>query len=163
MKISSDYFAAEGILEAICTSREKHTSKQQVAQAKLQPGLGLVGDAHAGTRREVSLLALEAINSMQGVLLLQPGDFAENLTTSGLQLEKLPLGSRLTIGRDAVLEVIQLGKKCHSKCEIYARLGDCVMPKLGIFARVLKPGTIKKGDRIQVLQAADSALQVSCK
>ncbi len=152
MKISSDSFAAEGTLEAICSSKEKHTSKQQVPQAKLQPGLGLVGDAHAGTRREVSLLALEAINSMQGAFLLQPGEFAENLTTSGLQLEELPLGSRLAIGKDAVLEVIQIGKRCHFKCEIYARLGDCVMPKLGIFARVLKPGTVKKGDRVQVLQ-----------
>ncbi|MDZ7761640.1 MAG: MOSC domain-containing protein [Desulfovermiculus sp.] len=136
---------AQGTIEAICLSPEKHTGKKQIHEAEFRIGHGLVGDAHGGSKREVSLLALEDIKSAQGALFLQPGDFAENLTTVGIQLEKLPLGSQLRVGSEVVLEVTQIGKKCHTKCEIFYKLGDCVMPKKGIFVRVLQGGTVRRG------------------
>lgn len=142
----------EGVVEAVCLSRGKHTPKKPVAEAELKTGYGLVGDAHGGSAREVSLLALEAIEEGRSKLPdLKPGDFAENLTTSGLKLEDLPLGARFSVGPDAVLEIIQIGKKCHSKCEIFKKMGDCVMPKKGIFARVINGGVVRKGDRVAVL------------
>jgi len=143
---------AQGVIEAVCSSPTKHTGKQQVDEAELRIGHGLVGDAHGGSKREVSLLALEDIKSGQGHLFLQPGDFAENLTTSGIQLEKLPVGTLLHIGSEVVLEVTQIGKKCHTKCEIFEKLGDCVMPKKGIFARVLQGGEVSKGCPILCLE-----------
>ena len=143
---------AQGTIEAVCSSPEKHTGKHQLDEAELRTGHGMVGDAHGGSKREVSLLALEDIKSGQGHLFLQPGDFAENLTTSGIQLEKLPVGSLLHIGSEVVLEVTQIGKKCHTKCEIFQKLGDCVMPKKGIFARVLQGGVVSKGCQIFCLE-----------
>ena len=143
---------AQGVIEAVCSSPEKHTGKQQVDEAELRIAHGLVGDAHGGSRREVSLLALEDIKNGQGHLVLQPGDFAENLTTSGIQLEKLPVGSKLHVGSQVILEVTQIGKKCHTKCEIFEKLGDCVMPKKGIFARVVQGGVVSKGCPILCLE-----------
>lgn len=143
---------AEGLLEAVCLSPGKHTSKEEVDQAELRRGYGLVDDAHAGSRREVSLLALEAIEEGKGKEMgLKPGDFAENLTTSGIELESLPVGTRLAIGPRAVLEIIQIGKKCHNKCEIFKKVGDCVMPRKGIFARVINDGLVRKGDHVDVV------------
>ncbi len=95
---AKDGILAQGVIEAVCSSPEKHTGKQQVNEAELRVGHGLVGDAHGGSKREVSLLALEDIKAGQGHLLLQPGDFAENLTTSGIQVEKLPVGTQLHVG-----------------------------------------------------------------
>ena len=117
------------------------------------PDLGLKDDAHAGKwHRQVSLLAMESIDKMvQLGLKVGPGDFAENITTQGLDLLKLPLGTRFSIGQSSLLEVTQIGKVCHTRCAIYYQAGDCVMPKEGIFAKVLAGGEIKVGDEIHVL------------
>jgi MOSC domain-containing protein YiiM len=153
--LAKDAILAQGVVEAVCSSPEKHTGKQQVNEAELQIGHGLVGDAHGGSKREVSLLALEDIKTGQGHLFLQPGDFAENLTTSSIQLEKLPVGTQLYVGSQVVLEVTQIGKKCHTKCEIFHKLGDCVMPKKGIFARVVQGGVVSKGCPIVCIRTED--------
>ncbi|HRS21616.1 MAG TPA: MOSC domain-containing protein, partial [Clostridia bacterium] len=114
---------------------------------------GLVGDAHAGNwHRQVSLLGIESINKMKalGIEGLCTGKFAENLTTEGLELWKLPVGTRLKIG-ETEQEVTQIGKECHVKCEIFNKIGSCIMPTEGIFTKVLKSGIIKPGDEIEVL------------
>jgi MOSC domain-containing protein YiiM len=99
----------------------------------------------------VSLLALESIEKMQRLGLgVDAGDFAENLTTRGIDLPSLPIGTRLAVG-DVLIEVTQIGKECHTRCAIYHQAGDCVMPKEGIFARVLRGGVVKPGDRVEVL------------
>lgn len=110
---------------------------------------GIVGDAHAGDwHRQVSLLAKESIDKMRAMGLdVTNGDFAENITTSGINLTSLPVGSRLQVG-ETLLEVTQIGKECHARCAIYYQAGDCVMPKEGIFARVLRSGAIKPGDAV---------------
>jgi len=118
----------------------------------LKAGHGMVGDAHAGSSRQVSLLASESINEMQKLgLELAPGDFAENLTIQGVALHLLPVGTRLEIGKDAVLEITQIGKECHDRCAIYERVGTCVMPTHGVFARVVRDGEVKEGDAIAVV------------
>ncbi|HTP65573.1 MAG TPA: MOSC domain-containing protein [Geobacteraceae bacterium] len=138
---------------AVCISLKKGERKTPVSQVKLQEEHGIVGDAHAGGwHRQVSLLALESIEKMQRMGLdVNPGDFAENITTFGIDLLSLPIGSRITLG-EAIVEVTQIGKECHTRCAIYNQAGDCVMPKEGIFARVLRGGSVKPGDRIEVLQ-----------
>lgn len=141
----------QGKIIAVCTSENKGERKKNVGQGTLLPGLGLEGDAHAGFQhRQVSLLALESIEKMrQKGLDVNPGDFAENLTTEGLNLPSLPIGTKMTIG-DCLLEVSQIGKECHNRCSIYYQAGDCVMPREGIFAIVLKGGQVKNGDAIEV-------------
>jgi MOSC domain-containing protein YiiM len=112
---------------------------------------GLVGDAHAGVidRRQVSLPATESIDKMRSRgLELVPGDFAENLTTEGIDLHHLPIGTRLTVGDEVALEISQIGKECHTACAIRRKVGECIMPEEGVFARVITGGTIKTGDRI---------------
>lgn len=138
-------------LVSINQSTEKGTRKTGVARATLGPE-GLVGDAHAGPwHRMVSLLAEESIDSMRKLgLSVGPGDFAENLTTRGVDLVALPLGARLQVGA-AVLELTQHGKECHDRCAIYHQAGDCVMPREGVFARVTVPGEVTVGDAIEVL------------
>jgi MOSC domain-containing protein YiiM len=115
--------------------------------------LGMQGDAHAGDwHRQLSLLAQESIDKMQGHgLVLQPGDFAENITTQGLDLLTLPIGTRVQVGNDVTMEITQIGKECHLGCEIRKLVGDCVMPREGIFARIITPGTIQAGDIITVI------------
>jgi MOSC domain-containing protein YiiM len=115
--------------------------------------LGLKEDAHAAPgNRQVSLLAQESIDKMVRLgLKVGPGDFAENITTQGLDLLSLPLGTRFRIGDQTLLEVTQIGKVCHTRCAIYYQAGDCVMPKEGIFAQVLEGGEIKVGDEVRVL------------
>ncbi|HWR40904.1 MAG TPA: MOSC domain-containing protein [Patescibacteria group bacterium] len=142
-----------GEIVAVCTSKNKGERKTNVGQGTLLPGLGLEGDAHAGfEHRQVSLLALESIEKMQKMGLdVHPGDFAENLTTRGLELPVLPIGTRLKIG-EALLEVSQIGKVCHNRCNIYYQAGDCVMPKEGIFAIVITGGPVANGDRLEVLE-----------
>jgi len=122
-------------------------------------GRGLAGDAHnlgpggEPWHRQVSLLALESIDKMRRLgLSVGPGDFAENLTTQGLDLLKLPIGCRLRVGPTALLEITQIGKVCHQRCAIYYQAGDCVMPKEGIFAQVLVGGPVRTGDPIVVLE-----------
>lgn len=137
---------------AICISVNKGERKTPVAQVELREDFGIVGDAHAGEwHRQVSLLAQESIEKMQRMGLdVDAGDFAENITTRGIDLPSLPIGTRLNVG-DALIEVTQIGKECHTRCAIYQQAGDCVMPKEGIFARVLAGGMVKPGDRIELL------------
>jgi len=126
--------------------------KTNVPEAELKADFGLVGDAHAGSgHRQVSLLATESIDRLRhGGAEVEPGDFAENITTQGLDLNLLHVGSKLKIGDGIVLQVTQIGKRCHGRCAIFERLGDCVMPREGIFAQVLHSGRIQVGDIIEV-------------
>lgn len=142
-----------GKVLAVNISKEKGTRKSNVGQSCLLREFGLKDDAHGGKwHRQVSLLAMESIAKMTQLgLKVGPGDFAENITTQGLNLVELPVGTRITIGLSALLEVTQIGKVCHTRCAIYYQAGDCVMPKEGIFARVLEGGEIKVGDEIHVL------------
>ncbi len=137
---------------AVCMSENKGERKKPVQCAELRVEHGIVGDGHAGEwHRQVSLLALESIEKMQRLGLdVTCGDFAENITTRGIDLPALPIGTRLVLG-DAVVEVTQIGKECHTRCAIYYQAGDCVMPKEGIFAKVLQGGVIKPGDSIEVV------------
>ena len=137
---------------AVCISEKKGERKTPVASVELREQHGIVGDAHAGDwHRQVSLLAHESIEKMQRMGLdVDSGDFAENITTSGIELFTLPVGARLTIGA-TLLEVTQIGKECHTRCAIFYQAGDCVMPKEGIFVRVLKGGVVKPGDGVTVL------------
>jgi len=138
---------------AVCVSLNKGERKTPVEQVELRLNHGIVGDAHAGDwHRQVSLLAMESIEKMRALGLdVTTGDFAENITTEGIDLVSLPIGSRLEVG-EAVLEVTQIGKECHTRCAIYHQAGDCVMPKEGIFAAVITGGIVRPGDRI-VLQS----------
>ena len=137
---------------AVCRSEEKGTKKESVMEGLLEEEFGLAGDAHADccTRRQVSLLAIESIDKMRGAGFdVSPGDFAENLTTQGVELASLPVGTRLSIGQDAVLEVTQIGKECHTGCAIFRQVGKCIMPKEGVFARVIHGGVVKAGDELR--------------
>jgi MOSC domain-containing protein YiiM len=142
----------QGKVLAVCLSKNKGERKTPVDQVELLENYGIVGDAHAGDwHRQVSLLAMESIEKMQALGLdVTTGDFAENLTTVGIDLVTLPIGSRLTVG-ETLLEVTQIGKECHTRCAIYHQAGDCVMPKEGIFAKVLQGGRIAPGDGITQL------------
>lgn len=142
-----------GRIRAISVSKEKGTQKVNVPEAELKAGFGLVGDAHAGDwHRQVSLLAAESIEKMVAKgAKVSPGNFAENITTEGIDLLKLSLGSRLRLGGSVELEVTQFGKQCHSRCAIFEQVGDCIMPREGIFAKVAAPGRIHVGDVIEVI------------
>jgi MOSC domain-containing protein YiiM len=134
---------------AVCISENKGERKTPVDAVELRENHGIVGDAHAGDwHRQVSLLASESIDKMRALGLdVDSGDFAENITTSGIELVSLPIGTRLQIG-ETLLEVTQIGKECHTRCAIFYQAGDCVMPKEGIFARVITGGVIKPGDEV---------------
>lgn len=134
-------------------SEKKGTVKREVPEIQLKLHHGIVGDAHAGDwRRQISLLAEESVDKMRSLLPgLQPGAFAENVNTRGLELKTLPIGTRLRLG-ETVVEVTQIGKECHSDCEIKQRTGKCVMPTEGIFAVVVKEGTVRKGDEIEIIK-----------
>jgi len=146
----------EGKIIAVCTSENKGTRKANVRRACLKADWGIEGDAHAGPwHRQVSLLAIESIEKMRAKGLdIGPGDFAENITTEGLILYDLPIGTQLRVGQ-ALVEVTQIGKICHDRCAIYYLAGDCVMPREGIFVRVLRGAEIGAGDRIQVLTSPE--------
>lgn len=143
----------KGKILAVCQSKKKGTIKTEIREGLLIEDFGLKGDAHAGKwHRQISLLGIESINKMRDKgYQLSFGDFAENLTVEGLTLPKLPLGTKLKIGEEVLLEITQIGKECHYDCEIRRKIGDCVMPREGIFARVLKGGKVKVGDEIEVL------------
>lgn len=140
-------------LVSINISSTKGVRKTPVKHATVGPE-GIEGDAHAGSwHRMVSLLAEESIQKMKDQGLdVSAGDFAENLTTRGIDLLALPLGTRFRVGAELVLEVTQHGKECHSRCAIYYQAGDCVMPREGIFARVAEEGAIAVGDTIEVVR-----------
>jgi MOSC domain-containing protein YiiM len=137
---------------AVCISENKGERKKPVAAVELRENHGIVGDGHAGDwHRQVSLLAQESIDKMRAMGLdVNAGDFAENITTVGINLVSLPIGSRLQIG-ETLMEVTQIGKECHTRCAIFYQAGDCVMPKEGIFAKVISGGTIKPGDGIEIV------------
>lgn len=141
-----------GKVVSINLSRTKSVRKKPGQEGLLIKDFGFEGDAHAGPGvRQVSLLALESIEKMKKMgLEVGPGDFAENITTSGLELASLPVGTVLEVGEGSILEVTQIGKTCHTRCAIFRQVGQCVMPEEGIFARVIKGGKIRAGDRINV-------------
>ena len=137
----------------VCISEKKGEQKHPVDEVMLKVDHGIVGDAHAGNwHRQVSLLAAESVAKVQKALNfeLKSGDFAENILTEGLELFTLPIGTKLQIG-EAVGEVTQIGKECHQGCAIRELAGDCVMPREGIFVKVLKEGKVKAGDEIKVI------------
>ncbi len=144
---------APGRIVAVSLSDRKGVVKQNVPAARLLVEHGLEGDAHAeGGCRQVSLLSLASIDKMvaRGAAVA-PGDFAENLTVAGLEVMSLPVGTLLKVGPQALLEITQIGKTCHKGCAIRELVGDCVMPREGVFARVLKEGLVQVGDAIEVL------------
>jgi len=147
----------EGVVDvkvaAVSISRTKGVKKINVASIRLRPGHGVEGDAHAGDwTRQVSLLAQESIDKMKALgLEVAPGDFAENITTIGLDLTGLAVGARLKVGPEAVLELTQIGKECHAGCAIMKAVGQCVMPKEGVFFKVVTGGQVKPGDEIVCL------------
>jgi len=144
----------EGKVVSINISQDKGEKKIPLSgPGKLIANYGLEGDAHSGNwHRQVSLLAMESIEKMrQDGLNVSGGDFAENITTSGINLAALKIGQQIKIGEEIVLKVTQIGKVCHHKCAIYYQAGDCIMPKEGIFAEVVLGGEIKIKDKIQVI------------
>lgn len=143
----------EGKVIAVNISEKKGERKKNADKVCLRENFGIEGDAHASGEwhRQVSLLGIESIGKMRSAGLdVSPGDFAENITTEGIDLPSLPLGTKITIGDDIELEVSQIGKVCHDRCAIYYQAGDCVMPKEGIFVRVIKGGWARPGDVIKV-------------
>lgn len=138
---------------AVSVSKTKGVQKKNVDSVNLKIDHGIVGDAHAGDwHRQVSFLAQESINSMLGKGMdLNPGDFAENVTTEGLELTLLKIGARIQVGEKAVLELTQIGKECHSRCAIFHTVGDCVMPREGVFFKVIVEDEIRPGDSVTIL------------
>lgn len=137
---------------AVCISNKKGCKKKAVAEGALKEGYGIVGDSHASSdsHRQVSLLAMTSIEKMRRMgAEVGSGDFAENLTIEGIELFKLPVGTQLTIGSDVVLEMTQIGKQCHEHCAIFKQVGTCVMPKEGVFTRVIKGGVVRVGDELK--------------
>ena len=142
-----------GVIRAVCISEKKGQQKRPVACVHLRPEHGIDGDAHAGNwHRQVSLLAKESVDRLQEKISIPlfPGAFAENILCEGIELYKLPVGTKLRVGT-ALCEVTQIGKECHADCAIRRQAGDCVMPREGIFAIVLTEGEAKAGDAVDVL------------
>jgi len=142
-----------GKIIAVCSSKNKQTKKKPLRDGQVIENFGLKEDAHADSdsHRQISLLAQESIDKMKAQGLdVNAGDFAENLTTTGIDLKSLPIGTILNVGEEVVLEVTQIGKECHTPCAIYHQVGNCVMPTEGIFAVVLKGGLVKPGDEINI-------------
>lgn len=134
-------------------SEKKGTQKEVIEEGYLHQDYGLTNDAHADcdSHRQVSLIAIESINKMQGLgFNVGPGDFAENLTTEGMEIASLPIGTEVHVGKGAILEITQIGKECHIGCAIFQQIGQCIMPKEGVFAKVIRGGVVKAGDEIKV-------------
>ncbi len=138
---------------AVSVSLKNGVKKTNIRSGRMVENYGLENDAHVGNwHRQISLLALESIVKISGKgLEVGPGDFAENITTEGIRLWELPVGTRMKLGEDALVEVTQIGKECHDRCAIFHQVGDCIMPREGIFGRVIAKGEVKPGDVIQVL------------
>lgn len=141
-----------GKIVAVCTSTKKGVPKTDVGSGFLEEGFGLKGDAHGGDwHRQISLLSVEQIGTMKAKGLdVKAGSFAENLTTSDFDLGLVKVGDRLKIGDSAILEVTQIGKECHTRCAIYNKIGECIMPEQGVFARIISGGEVKTGDSIDL-------------
>ena len=141
----------EGIVRAVCLSKARGTEKVNVGRGELQADWGLAGDAHAGHwHRQVSLLSADKIAAFNAKRAnVQPGAFVENLVVEGLDFRAMPVGTRLRCGQ-ALLEITQIGKECHSHCAIFHRVGDCIMPREGVFAKVLESGPVAVGDVMRV-------------
>ncbi len=141
---------------AVCVSEVRGIQKHPVPEAELRKDHGIVGDAHAGTwHRQVSLLGIDSVEKLQeklDAIRLKPGDFAENILVEGMKVYELPVGTRLRVGT-ALCEVTQIGKECHQDCAIRKAAGDCVMPREGIFVKVLEDGTVRPGDAVEVVEA----------
>ncbi|MBQ9269970.1 MAG: MOSC domain-containing protein [Oscillospiraceae bacterium] len=139
---------------AVCISEVRGIQKHPVPEAELRAGHGIVGDAHAGPwHRQVSLLGCDSVQKLQEriTMKLKPGDFAENILVEGMTVYQLPVGAKLHLGT-ALVEVTQIGKECHADCAIRRQAGDCVMPREGIFVRVLQDGTVKPGDELRMAE-----------
>ena len=153
MEVQSSFNKA-GKIAAISISKKKGIPKTNVDCASILKDFGVEGDAHAGKwHRQVSILALESIQKMRdaGLPNIRPGAFAENITTEFIDIPNLKVGNRIKIGDDVELEITQIGKVCHTKCAIYYKVGDCVMPTEGIFGKVINSGKIFMGDKVSVI------------
>lgn len=141
-----------GILKAICISEKRGTQKTEIPKARILENWGIEGDAHGGNwHRQISLLSMEKIEEFRRKgAEIDFGAFGENLIVEGYDLRTLPVGTRFRIG-DVVLEMTQIGKECHNHCEIYKKMGDCIMPREGVFAKVICGGSVKKGDRVEMI------------
>lgn len=143
----------KGRIKAISISERRGTQKTNVSEAELKTDFGIVGDAHADNwHRQVSLLAIESIDKMVAKgAKVSLGNFAENITTEDIDLLSLTIGNKLKLGKSVELEITQIGKECHNCCAIYEKVGDCIMPREGIFAKVIGPGQVRVGDVIEVV------------
>lgn len=142
----------KGKVKAVCISDTKGNKKKNIKIAVFKENFGIMQDAHAGSSRQVSLLAEESIEKMKTKgLNLNYGDFGENVVTRGIDLKNLPINTKINIGRDVILEITEIGKKCVSRCAIYYQAGDCIMPSEGIFAKVIKGGIVKVNDKVEVI------------
>ena len=139
---------------SIAISKKKGTRKTPVDAAFVSKDHGLEGDAHAGKwHRQVSFLASESIEQARSQGLdVTFGDFAENIATTGIDWKTVPVGTHVRLGGNVLVEITQIGKECHNKCAIYYKAGDCIMPREGVFAKVLQEGTIHHGDEIQIIE-----------
>jgi len=149
--------AIKGRIRAISVSKQKGMQKVNVPGAELRHDFGIVGDAHAGNwDRQISLLDIECIDIMAAKgANVGPGGFAENITTEGIDMAALKVGDMLKLGEQAEIKITQFGKQCHGRCKIYELIGDCIMPREGVFARVSRGGSIKVGDDIKVITDDD--------
>ncbi|MDP3880148.1 MAG: MOSC domain-containing protein [Dehalococcoidales bacterium] len=137
---------------AVCQSEKVGIRKEPIPEGIIKEAYGMVGDAHAdsSSHRQVSLIALESIAKMREMGFdVHPGDFAENLTTEGIDLVSLPVGAEVSVGEEVLLEVTQIGKDCHTGCAIFRQVGKCIMPKEGVFTRVIRGGSVRAGDEIR--------------
>ena len=154
--------AKTGVVKAVCTSGKRGTQKQNVGSALFQVGWGASGDAHGGDwHRQVSLLSYDQIERFNRLGAgVQHGDFGENLVVEGIDFRSLPVGTFLKCG-EAVLEMTQIGKECHTHCQIYQKMGDCIMPREGVFARVVRDGRISAGEKMEVIARTKSQFRAA--
>lgn len=146
-----------GKIMAVCISEKRGTQKKNIDKVCLIENFGLEGDAHGGNwHRQVSLLSYEKVRAFEEKgISVEDGAFGENLLVEGFDFKTLPVGTRFRCG-EALLEMTQIGKECHSHCEIYQAVGDCIMPREGMFARVLHGGVIQIGDELEIVPSSDS-------
>ena len=154
--MQKDSVLQQAVIHAVCISERKGEQKHPVEMIEMRPQHGIIGDVHAGDwHRQVSLLAKESVDRMQEHVSVRlfPGVFAENILCEGLELKTLAIGTRIQIG-SALCEITQIGKECHADCAIRRQAGDCVMPREGVFAKVIEGGTARPGDRLVVQTAS---------